>query len=742
MDQPSPRQVTLDASSLAQMTSSDARALLDTIDGLRQLGVGDFVDLPQIIVVGDQSSGKSSVLEAISRVRFPVDGDLCTRFATELILRRADKTALEVTIQFADEPSAITPRGGAAPQPFQREGFDKDALPDIIKEAQELMGISKGGTKRFSKDILRVEIAGPDIYPLTLVDLPGIFHSATADQDLKGKEIVDQLIESYMKQPKSIILAVVAANNQLANQLVLQEARKYDPLKERTIGVITKPDLAGSSNERKYLDLAKGRESVHKLALGWYVLRNRSEEERASGADARDAKEEQFFQTSAWNTVSPLNRGVECLRKRLSKVLLDHIKASLPHMIQEIEAKLSACKEELDRLGKSRSSPDELRSYLHGITGDFQRLARDAVEGRYNDKFFGAIGDEDKNAMKLRAVLRNLSRSFYAVMETKGARYEIDWGNGMADDGEDDDQESDESGERIQDYLRPYTDVYRVPEPELITEQDLNDRLLSYAASNQGRELPGMPSGELVLQLFKEQAERWPGIAETYLDQVLKMTKEFVVQAFDHFIGADETTADAIWRGCVEPFFQKRKEDLQSKLQELLHPYINGRSLPPEREFLAAVSKKTLHRLADRVADKLQEYHPQWFQADHEGALNRAKIQRAILDEWDESEKSGFGTEKVLDMMVAYYEISARTFMDNVVNLAVESCLISKVENILTARKVEEMSVDELKELASESEETQTNRSRLQEEVRILREGLRKCQKHKPRESTGAWPQP
>ena len=74
--------------------------------------------------------------------------------------------------------------------------------------------------------------------------------------------------------------------------------------------------------------------------------------------------------------------------------------------------------------------------------------------------------------------------------------------------------------------------------------------------------------------------------------------------------------------------------------------------------------------------------------------------------------------------------------MDTVVNLAVENCLISEVPNILTARKVDAMTVDELKELASESEETQMNRSRLLDEVRILKEGYRKCQKHKPREST------
>ncbi|KAL2256667.1 hypothetical protein VTK26DRAFT_1322 [Humicola hyalothermophila] len=289
------------------------------------------------------------------------------------------------------------------------------------------MGITKGPSrKKFSNDILRVEIASPEVYPLTLVDLPGIFHAAAADQDLNDKRIVDQLIERYMRQPKSIILAVVAANNQLANQAVLREAKKHDPNRERTIGVITKPDLAGagSANERKYLDLIKGHEAEHKLALGWYVLRNRSEDERATEPDARDTKEENFFQAGAWRYVAPANRGVESLRKRLSKVLLDHIKTSLPGLIREIEESLSVRQEALDRLGKSRSSPEELRAYLVSISQEFQKLARDAVDGRYNDRFFGEV---DEGGKKLRAVLRNLNRAFDLTFDHQRVPIR-DWG--------------------------------------------------------------------------------------------------------------------------------------------------------------------------------------------------------------------------------------------------------------------------------------------------------------------------
>ena len=70
------------------LQSKDHRDLLDIIDKLRSQGISRYVDIPQIIICGDQSSGKSSALEAISGVAFPTKDNLCTCFATELILRR------------------------------------------------------------------------------------------------------------------------------------------------------------------------------------------------------------------------------------------------------------------------------------------------------------------------------------------------------------------------------------------------------------------------------------------------------------------------------------------------------------------------------------------------------------------------------------------------------------------------------------------------------------------------------
>ncbi|RXG41407.1 hypothetical protein VDGE_08096 [Verticillium dahliae] len=247
--------VALDASVMDDLNSPEAKALLDTIDKLRSINVGDIISLPQIIVVGDQSSGKSSVLEAISRVPFPVKGDLCTRFATELVLRLSSTSYVNVTIRFA--------KGSSGDQePFHREELDLSRLPSLIEEATERMGIRPGSDVGFSRDVLRIEVSGPDVPSLTLVDLPGFYHSSTGEQSLEGIKVVNRLVKSYMAQEQSIILAVLSASRQLASQRILDETREHDPKRLRTLGVITKPDVPqpALSNEAKYLQLARNEE--------------------------------------------------------------------------------------------------------------------------------------------------------------------------------------------------------------------------------------------------------------------------------------------------------------------------------------------------------------------------------------------------------------------------------------------------------------------------------------------------
>ena len=192
------------------LLSREHSELLDIIDQLRSQGVSQHVPLPQLIVCGDQSSGKSSVLEAVSGIRFPTKDSLCTGFTTELILRR-DPTR--------NVAASIGP-GRNRPDPEKAALSDWKFAKASINEFPSLVEIAKGamglgdGLNTYSDDVLRVEVPGPTQPPLTLVDLPGLFHASDKQQCTDDVELVERLVRPYMAKSRSVILAVVSASNE------------------------------------------------------------------------------------------------------------------------------------------------------------------------------------------------------------------------------------------------------------------------------------------------------------------------------------------------------------------------------------------------------------------------------------------------------------------------------------------------------------------------------------------------
>lgn len=185
----------LQTESLNSLCSKDQLDLLDAVDRLRSHGISNYVSLPQIIVCGDQSSGKSSVLEAISHVSFPVKSNVCTRFPTELVLRRAPNTSSSVSIV---PHASRSKQERKALEGFHQEleGFDR--LSNVVEAAKIAMGIHSNG-QAFSKDLLRIEITGPDHPHLTIVDLPGLIHSETKHQTASDVKLIQDVVKEYSK---------------------------------------------------------------------------------------------------------------------------------------------------------------------------------------------------------------------------------------------------------------------------------------------------------------------------------------------------------------------------------------------------------------------------------------------------------------------------------------------------------------------------------------------------------------
>ncbi|KAK2039836.1 hypothetical protein LZ31DRAFT_558404 [Colletotrichum somersetense] len=683
-------QINIDSSALDELNSPETRTLFDVADKLSSLGVGRIVNLPQIIVVGDQSSGKSSVLEAISHVHFPVQGGVCTRFATELVLRPSSRRFVKASVRITNSTKPD--------HSLQVADFNHDDISNIISDAKEVMGISDSG-RGFSKNVLRLEIEGPDMYPLTLVDLPGIFHSETAAQSVADMKTVRLLLERYMEKPNSIILTVIAANNQLANQVVMREAEEHDPTKTRTLGVVTKPDLLppGSSNENEYLQVIQGRDTANNLRLGWHVLRNRADYEKDIGP--RDTVEEEFFKSGAWTSIPPANRGAAALRVKLSHILHDHIKGSLPRVVDDIETKLSEREDELERLGTPRSTNEDMRAYLIDIAGKFQELVHDGMRGHYNNPFFGGFNGTER---KLRSKLRNFNRAIRHVLIDYGvARDVIDRECNSS-------QKSFDAPEYLSDFLQEYSKD--LEDPDALYWEELSTQLEGQAAANQGTELPGNANMDIVIHLFQEQSQPWQGLAKAHLVKVMDVVKAFVDDAFEHIIGPSRSTSTtrAILSTYVDQFFDEKEQMLAAKLKEVLRPFKEGYALPLDDDFHEAMQ--------DTIAKRGK---------DSKKSSNRS---------------NEFGIESIIDTMLTFYDMSLRTFTDNLNNLVIESCLIQDLPAIFTPKLVNRMDDEKLAELAAESEEVQTYRSQLREDIKLLKQGLQQCRRYRIRGAPEARP--
>lgn len=214
-----------DTLSLEELQSDEQRRILDVVTQVRKCGLDTILSLPQIVVCGDQSSGKSSVLEALTEIPFPRADNICTRFATEISLRREPKHGITVKI-IPDEkrPKAEKEKMNS----FAESISDFKVLPALMEKAMDIMGITEGASA-IARDTLSIDIQGPDRPQLTLVDIPGLIHSATKGVSDADVAMISEITDHYIKQPRTICLAVVSATNDAANQSILRRVREFDP---------------------------------------------------------------------------------------------------------------------------------------------------------------------------------------------------------------------------------------------------------------------------------------------------------------------------------------------------------------------------------------------------------------------------------------------------------------------------------------------------------------------------------
>lgn len=357
-------------SSLKDLQTDEQRQVLDTVAKIRKCGLDSILSLPQLVVCGDQSAGKSSVLEALTEISFPRHDNLCTRYATEIILRRSPINALTIKVIPDMSRSAAEQENIKS---FTENITDFSELPRVMSLATEVMGISGKDTygnskSAFARDTLSIEIEGPSRPQLTLVDIPGLIQTSTKGVSDADVDLVAEITDKYISQPRTICLAVVSATNDAANQPILRKVRVVDPEGDRTLGIITKPDRLSpnSGMEANFLELARN-EDVE-FRLGWHVLKNRSFEQGDCSLEERNFAESTFFSTSNFKSLPVENVGIDALRTKLSQLLFQHVKQELPALRLDLENTLDDTKKKIAVLGSSRAELSGCKTYLSKLS--------------------------------------------------------------------------------------------------------------------------------------------------------------------------------------------------------------------------------------------------------------------------------------------------------------------------------------------------------------------------------------
>lgn len=545
--------------SLDQLQSPEQIALLDAIDKLRYQGLSHYnISLPQLIVCGDQSSGKSSVLEGLTRLRFPTKDGLCTTFATELVLRKNPITKIVCSIlPGKDRSQAEKDELLKFKRTFSsRDDFTFDTL---LEEARAQMTFrAKSDQGPFFKDVLQISYSGPELPSLTIVDLPGIIQSQVEGQ--RGVTTVRNLVQGYMKDEKSIILAVVSARNDLENQGVLDYVKQHDPDARRTLGIITKPDTldVGSESESRFVRLAKN--EIMSLSLGWHAVKNRGFGMGEQSDTERDEAERQFFASGIWTSLPRANVGIETLRAKLSRVLLQHIREELPSLSAGIKEAIEKTEYKLKGLGNPRDEQQQQRNYLMEKAQRFQSLTLDALRGIYEDPFFKGKSLDSILASRLRTGVQNLNIAFAYAMYRKGHQWQIDDDPYLATSGF-----PSHHSIAIHNY-DALPDPIRISRAEFEEEQIGTQVRLSRRSG-----LTSIVNPWVIGEIFRQQAQPWEAIARRHLIDVVHAVAVYLHESLSQMM--DSETFNALMQEHIEPELEARLNRLEKKLKELLIPF-------------------------------------------------------------------------------------------------------------------------------------------------------------------------
>ena len=341
------------------------------------------IEIPRLVVVGSQSSGKSSILNSILGMDIlPTGSNMVTRgpLQLELIQTKKDIKAcfgeyIESNWVNLNEIEIDHP----APSNEQKQ--------EILSNIKQLTRQYAGNDMNITESPIYLRIYSPNIPNLSLVDLPGLTMVACTDkgQPKDIKEKIKNLVGTYIENKASIIMAVMPARTDIEADIALDLIKEHDPRCERTIGILTKLDLMNEGTDITELLENKISKDLQ-LGYGYYAIRNRNKIEcdKMTVLDGLKSEQDFFMKHPIYsNKRYKDNIGIPALCKNLSDILVKSLKRNLPGILEKIDRDLESNKYSLDKLGTPVPDEETLQSaFIHKTIAKLTRSFISILEDR------------------------------------------------------------------------------------------------------------------------------------------------------------------------------------------------------------------------------------------------------------------------------------------------------------------------------------------------------------------------
>ena len=346
----------------------------------------DSIEIPRLVVVGSQSSGKSSLLNSIIGMDIlPTGTDMVTRVPLQLELIQTNSNCNKA--QFGIYLNGVWNTTDELVLSYPTISMSEKET--ILDKINSITIKTAGNDMNISSKPIFLRIYSPSIPNLSFIDLPGLTMVACTDrgQPVNIKEKIREIVGEYISPKKTIILAVMPARTDIEADIALDIIKEYDPRGERTIGILTKVDLMNEDTD--ITNLLENRVSKDlQLKYKYFAIKNRSKTEMSkyNAIEGLELEKEYFKAHKIYSQAKyQKNIGIASLCNSLSSVLIHSIKTALPKIIKEIEEKLVINNELLLKLGTSiPTAKEDKYSFVHDRITKFHIKFTDVLKNKGN----------------------------------------------------------------------------------------------------------------------------------------------------------------------------------------------------------------------------------------------------------------------------------------------------------------------------------------------------------------------